>query len=98
MSRETVIAVAVSAVVVGTMAIDHLVGTELRAFRYQNGTFRDLNKLVPRDSGVFLENILEGGPTDVKHHRIIERYLKSDMPRGDQYVDYRAAMIKLLSQ
>jgi hypothetical protein len=27
-SRETVIAVAVSAVVVGTMAIDHLVGTE----------------------------------------------------------------------
>ncbi len=28
MSRETVIAVAVSAVVVGTMAIDHLVGTE----------------------------------------------------------------------
>ena len=28
MSRETVVAVAVSAVVVGTMAIDHLVGTE----------------------------------------------------------------------
>ena len=28
MSRETVIAVAVSAIVVGTMAIDHLVGTE----------------------------------------------------------------------
>jgi hypothetical protein len=28
LSRETVIAVAVSALVVGTMAIDHLVGTE----------------------------------------------------------------------
>jgi hypothetical protein len=49
-------------------------------------------------TGVFLENILEGGPADVKHHRVIERYLKSDMPRGDQYVDYRAAMIKLLAQ
>jgi Type I phosphodiesterase / nucleotide pyrophosphatase len=39
-----------------------------------------------------------GGPTDVKHPRLIERYLKSNMPRGDQYVDYRAAMIKLMAQ
>ena len=50
-----------------------------------------------RVTGVFLENILEGGPADVKHHRVIERYLKSDMPRGDMYVDYRNAMIKLLT-
>ena len=42
-----------------------------------------------RVSGVFLENALEGGPADVKHPRYIERYLKSDMPRGDPYVDYR---------
>jgi hypothetical protein len=49
-----------------------------------------------RVTGVFLENILEGGPADVKHPRLIERYLKSDMPRGEQYVDYRAAMIKLM--
>jgi hypothetical protein len=49
-----------------------------------------------RVSGVFLENVLEGGPADVKHPRYIERYLKSDMPRGDAYVDYRNAMIKLM--
>jgi Type I phosphodiesterase / nucleotide pyrophosphatase len=61
-----------------------------------------LDEKVPADlrgvTGVFLENIFEGGPADVKHHRLIERYLKSDMPRGDNYVDYRAAMIKLLQQ
>ena len=50
-----------------------------------------------RVSGVFLENILEGGPADVKHPRYIERYLKSGRP-GDAYVDYRAAMIKLMGQ
>jgi len=49
-------------------------------------------------TGVFLANIFEGGPADVKHPRLIERYLHSKMPRGDQYVDYRAAMIKLLSE
>ena len=38
-----------------------------------------------------------GGPAEVKHPRLIERYLHSGMPRGDQYVDYRAAMIKLLT-
>ena len=48
--------------------------------------------------GILLENALEGGPADVKHPRLIERYLKSSMPRGDAYVDYRAAMIKLLGQ
>lgn len=48
-------------------------------------------------TGTFLANILEGGPADVKHPRLIERYLHSGMPRGDQYVDYRAAMIKLLT-
>ena len=55
-------------------------------------------KNLGRVTGVFLEHILEGGPADVKHHRLIERYLKSDMPRGDLYVDYRNAMVKLLSQ
>jgi Type I phosphodiesterase / nucleotide pyrophosphatase len=47
-------------------------------------------------TGTFLGNILEGGPADIKHPRLIERYLHSGMPRGDEYVDYRAAMIKLL--
>ena len=48
-------------------------------------------------TGTFLANILEGGPADVKHPRLIERYLHSGMPRSDDYVDYRAAMIKLLT-
>ena len=49
-------------------------------------------------TGVFLANIFEGGPADVKHPRLIDRYLHSSMPRGEAYVDYRAAMIKLLSE
>jgi hypothetical protein len=60
-----------------------------------------LDETVPANlrgvTGTFLANILEGGPADVKHPRLIERYLHSGMPRGDQYVDYRAAMIKLLT-
>jgi len=55
-------------------------------------------KNLGRVTGVLLENALEGGPAEVKHPRYIERYLKSNMPRGDQYVDYRAAMIKFLSE
>lgn len=55
-------------------------------------------KNLGRVSGVFLEHVLEGGAADVKHHRLIERYLKSDMPRGDNYADYRNAMIKLMTQ
>jgi hypothetical protein len=55
-------------------------------------------KNLGRVTGILLENALEGGPADVKHPRLIERYLKSNMPRGDQYVDYRAAMVKLLSE
>lgn len=47
-------------------------------------------------TGTFLANILEGGPAEVKHPRLIERYLHSGMPRSDNYVDYRAGMIKLL--
>ena len=55
-------------------------------------------KNLGRVTGVLLENALEGGPADVKHPRYVERYLKSNMPRGDQYVDYRAAMVKFLSE
>jgi len=49
-------------------------------------------------TGVFLANVLEGGPSEVAHPRLIERYLQSDMPRGNAYTDYRAAMIKLLER
>ncbi len=49
-------------------------------------------------TGVFLSNIFEGAPRELKHHRLVERYLKSNMPRGDEYVDYRAAMKKFLSE
>jgi hypothetical protein len=55
-------------------------------------------KNLGRVTGVLLENALEGGPADVKHPRYLERYLKSNMPRGDEYVDYRAAMVKFLSE
>jgi hypothetical protein len=48
-------------------------------------------------TGTFLANVLVGGPSDIKHPRLIERYLQSKMPRGDEYVDYRAAMIKFLT-
>ena len=51
-----------------------------------------------RVTGVLLTNIFDATPADIKHSRPIERYLQSSMPRGDDYVDYRAAMIKLLSQ
>jgi hypothetical protein len=48
-------------------------------------------------TGTFLKNIFEGAPAEVDHPRWVERYLNSGMPRGDQYVDYRAGMIKLLT-
>jgi hypothetical protein len=51
-----------------------------------------------RVTGVLLTNIFEGNPAEIAHPRLIERYLHSGMPRGDQYVDYRSAMIKLLSE
>ncbi len=51
-----------------------------------------------RVTGVLLTNIFEASPADIKHARTIERFLQSGMPRGDQYVDYRAAMIKLLPE
>ena len=61
-----------------------------------------LDEKVPaklgRVTGVLLTNIFEGGPADVKHPKLIDRYLHSSMPRGDDYVDYRTAMIKLLSE
>ena len=46
---------------------------------------------------VVYANIFEGGPADIKHPRLIERYLRSGPP-ADPYVHYRAAMIKLLSE
>lgn len=54
-------------------------------------------KNLGRVTGVLLEHALEGGPADVKHPRMIERYLKSGMPRGENYADYRNAMIKLMT-
>jgi len=47
-------------------------------------------------SGTFLENILVGGPSDIEHPRMIERFLDSGMP-GDDYKDYREAMLQLLA-
>lgn len=61
-----------------------------------------LDPKVPKNiggvTGVLLANVFEGGPADVKHPRYIERYLKSNLPRGDQFVDYRSAMIKFMTE
>jgi hypothetical protein len=48
-------------------------------------------------TGVFLENIFEGGPATVEHPRLIERFLDAGMP-GNDYVEYREGMLKLLAQ
>lgn len=50
-----------------------------------------------KPTGTFLAHIFEGGPDDIEHPRLIERFLNSGMP-GDEYVDYRAGMLKLLTQ
>jgi hypothetical protein len=47
-------------------------------------------------TGTFLANIFEGAPRDIKHPRLLERYLASGPPARDVYEDYRAGMIKLL--
>jgi len=47
-------------------------------------------------TGTFLANIFEGGPSDIKHPRLLERYLASGPPARDRYEDYRAGMMKLL--
>jgi len=57
----------------------------------------DLPPNLRGTTGTFLENIFEGGPDDINHPRPIERFLDAGMP-GDDYVEYRAGMIKLLSQ
>jgi hypothetical protein len=56
----------------------------------------DLPANLRGPSGVLLENIFEGGPGDVQHPRRIERYLDAGMP-GDDYVEYREGMLKLLA-
>jgi hypothetical protein len=48
-------------------------------------------------TGTMLESIFEGGPGQVEHPRWIERYLAAGMP-GDEYVEYRDGMMKLLGQ
>ena len=57
----------------------------------------DLPANLRGPSGTLLENIFEGGPDDIQHQRWIERYLNAGMP-GDEYVEYRAGMLKLLGQ
>jgi hypothetical protein len=60
-----------------------------------------LDEAVPSQlrgtTGTFLQNVLEGGPADVEHPRRIERYLAAGTP-GDTYLEYRNAMVKLLTQ
>lgn len=48
-------------------------------------------------TGTFLKNILEGGPADLEHPRLIERYLAAGLPTSDRYVEYRTGMLRLLT-
>ena len=48
-------------------------------------------------SGTFLEHILVGGPSDIEHPRLIERFLDSGLP-SDDYGEYRKAMLQLLAR
>jgi hypothetical protein len=57
----------------------------------------DLPANLRGPSGILLENIFEGNPDDIQHPRLIERYLDAGMP-GDDYVEYRDGMLKLLAQ
>ncbi len=57
----------------------------------------DLPENLKGTTGVLLENIFEGGPDEIQHPRRIERLLDAGMP-GDDYVEYRERMLKLLSE
>jgi hypothetical protein len=48
-------------------------------------------------TGTFLKNVLEGGPADVEHPRLIERFLDGGLPTTDRYGDYREGLLKLLA-
>jgi type I phosphodiesterase/nucleotide pyrophosphatase len=60
-----------------------------------------LDEAVPErlrpTTGTLLRNIFDGGPATIEHPRLIERLLDAGMPKGDQYVEYRAGMLKLLA-
>jgi hypothetical protein len=57
----------------------------------------DLPANLRGPSGTLLQNIFEGNPDDIQHPRLIERYLDAGMP-GDDYVEYREGMLKLLAE
>ncbi|MCC6859638.1 MAG: alkaline phosphatase family protein [Bryobacterales bacterium] len=61
-----------------------------------------LEENVPRylraPTGTLLEHILEGGPKNVEHPRLIERYLVSNSPPGDSFGEYREGILKLLAR
>jgi hypothetical protein len=57
----------------------------------------DLPENLQGTTGVMLENIFEGGPNEIPHPRLIERFLDAGMP-GDEYVEYREGMLKLLGE
>ncbi len=50
-------------------------------------------------TGTFLANILVGGPKDVKHPRMIRRYLESkNWKAGNDYAEYREAMMGMMRE
>ena len=61
-----------------------------------------LEEKVPRylrgPTGTLLRHVFEGGPDTIEHPRLIERYLASGPPASDRYEEYRAGMLRLLTQ
>jgi hypothetical protein len=61
-----------------------------------------LDDKVPADlrpvTGTLLRNVFEGGPADIEHPRLIERFLETSLPKTDRYLEYREGMLKLLAR
>jgi Type I phosphodiesterase / nucleotide pyrophosphatase len=51
---------------------------------------------IRKPTGTFLANILEGGPAEIEHPRLIQRFLDAGLP-GDDYREYRERMLKLIA-
>jgi hypothetical protein len=57
-------------------------------------------KIEPKGTtGTFLSNIFEGSPTEIKHPKIIRRYLESkNWKPSDDFAEYRLAMLSLIRE
>jgi hypothetical protein len=50
-------------------------------------------------TGIFLSNIFEGNPDEIKHPKLIRRYLESkNWKPSDEYAEYRLAMLSYIKE